>query len=128
MRPVFGEQRCHKWVCDCLQGSVRDREDERSPIEEVISRLGILSRRRGKSHKCGKCMESKGCENEFSIADLIHNHTANNDAKAETRKSGSVDGTKLSGIEAKFGSPVGQNTTTDTETYAGGENRHKSGP
>ena len=73
-------------------------------------------------------MQRKGCNHQFAIPEFIGHKSTDNNAKAKPGETGSPDRSQLSTGKSKFGTPVVEDTATDTKTYAGSQNGHKTGP
>ena len=65
---------------------------------------------------------------EFTIADFVHDETAEDNAETEAGESRATNGSELGSGEAIFFGPVVKNAATDGEADAGGEDGHESRP
>ena len=73
-------------------------------------------------------MASKSEDDQFAVADLVHDDAANDDAKAEASEARSADSTELSGSEAELLAPVVKDAATDGKAYASSKDGHEASP
>ena len=90
--------------------------------------VSIVRRRRAKGDKRRNHVADKRRHHQFTVTDLIHDDTTDDDAETETGEPRAADGTELSGGEAELGSPVIEDSAANGETDASGKDRPKSSP
>jgi hypothetical protein len=66
--------------------------------------------------------------NDFAIADLVHDQAGDDDAKTKARESCAADCANLSGGESKLALPVVKNAAAQGKAHAGSENGGKARP
>ena len=67
-------------------------------------------------------------DDQLAVADLVHDHAADDDAEAEAGEARAADGAELGAGEAEFRRPVVEDAAANGEADAGGENGHEAGP
>jgi hypothetical protein len=125
---VLGEQRGDERIGHGFESSVGQGKDEGPDIQEHVGGGLGLAFGRGKSDERRQHMEQEGRDDQLAVADLVHDHAADDDAKTESGEAGPADGPELRAGEAEVGGPVGQDSAADAEADAGGENGQKAGP
>ena len=73
-------------------------------------------------------MKQKGGDDEFSVADAVDDHAADDDAETEAGETGAADGAELRAREPEVSGPAGQDAAANAEPDAGGQNGQKAGP
>jgi hypothetical protein len=73
-------------------------------------------------------MQRKRCDDEFAVADLVANQTADDDAETESGEPSTADQADLRGGEAELACPVIEDAAADAEAHAGGEYGHEARP
>ena len=73
-------------------------------------------------------MEQERRDDQLSVADLVDDYAADDDAEAETGEPGAADGTELRPRETEFGRPVSKNAAPDSKTNAGREDGQEARP
>src|SRR5436305_1199175 len=71
-------------------------------------------------------MEKKGGDDQFAVANLVGDDAANNDAKAETRKTGAVDVTQLLTGKTELSPPVGKDAAANRGAHPRRKDRRKA--
>jgi hypothetical protein len=61
----------------------------------------------------------QGEGNKFAVADLVHDHAADDDAEAKSGETRAADCAELRPGEAEILAPVGEDAATDGEADAG---------
>ena len=97
-------------------------------IQEHVGRRLRLPVGRGERDERREHVEHEGRDDQLAVADLVHDHAADDDAEAEAGEAGAADGAELRAGEAEFGGPVVEDAAADREADAGGENGHEAGP
>ena len=128
MRAVVGEERGDERVGHRFERAVGQGEHERPDIQEHVRGSLRLSLGCGKGDEGRQHVEQKRRHDQLAVADLVHDHAADDDAEAEAGETGSADGAELRTSEAEIGGPVGKNAAADGEADAGGENGQEAGP
>ena len=113
MRAVVGEERGDQRVGHRFERAVGQGEHERPDIQEHVSGGLRLSLGRGKRDERRQHVEQERRHDQLAVADLVHDHAADDDAEAEAGETGSADGAELRTSEAEVGGPVGKNAAAD---------------
>ena len=97
-------------------------------IQEHVSRRLRLSRGRAEGDEGRKHVEHEGRDDQLAVADLVHDHAADDDAEAEAGEPGAADGAELRAGEAESAAQLAKMPPRMREADAGGENGHEAGP
>ena len=73
-------------------------------------------------------MAEEGEGDELAVAELVHEHAADDDAEAEAGEAGAADRAELGAGEVVFGRPGAEDAATEGEADAGCEDSHEAGP
>lgn len=121
----LGKDRGDERVGHGFEGAVRVGEDEHAPVEEAV---GVLRVGSAEGHEGREDVTQEREGDELTVADLVDDHAADDDAEAEARETGAADRAKLRGGEAVFGRPGAEDTATEGEADASGKDSHEAGP
>jgi len=125
VRALLGVERRNERVGDGFEGSVCECEKEHAPKEEAV---GVFGGTRAEGDESGKDMAKEGNDDEFPVADLIDDHTADDDSETEAGESRATDRAELRPGKTVFLGPVVEDASADGEAYACGEDGDESGP
>ena len=120
-----GEDRGNERVGHGFEGAVREGEDEHAPVEEVIR---VLRGGGTEGDERREDVAEEGDGDELTVANLVDDHAADDDAEAEAREASTADGAELGTREAVFGRPSAEDAATEGEADAGREDSHEAGP
>ena len=128
VRAVVREERRDERVGHRFERAVRQREDERSQVEEHVRRVLRLSLGRGKGDEGREHVEQERGDDQLAVADLVDDEAADDDAETEAGEPRAADGAELRAGETELCGPVGQDAAANGEADAGGENGQEACP
>src|SRR5713226_5660281 len=128
MRAIIRKQRRDERVRHGLKRAVGQAENERAHVKQDVS--GILRHPGGgaESDEGGKQVEGEGGDDEFTVADLVAQQSANDDAETEAGKASPVDIAQLGGGEPEITAPVREDAAANSEANARRQDGGKAGP
>ena len=91
VRAVGRKERGDERIGDRLERAVRDGEDERAPVEEVVGRHLVLVGRGAERDERRQDVKRERGDDELAVADLVDDEAADDDAEAEAGEPGAGD-------------------------------------
>ncbi len=128
MRAFFREESCNQRIRHRLKHTVRCSKNKHPPEKEFVNRGPTHFRIGHKSHESRQHVQSKRRNHQLAVAQFIDQKTANDDTKAKASETCASNRAQLRAGEAVLATPSSENTATNGEAHAGGQNSHKTSP